>query len=217
MHKKDTPIVLITSSLRPSQFPLSYTPTRSIFSEAERMAQTKISIESVSRNFPDNEIFLIDNSNVGESFLQELKINSNVITLSIDSKVCRYLSKSPYKGLGEAYVTLALLRICKDEETDFCKLSGRYHLTSKTKDLFPIDKILFRTLNSSSITVFYAMRDKKIKEEWLAYLEENLCRLAEGAGIEQVFHSFTEKNRLQESPTLYVQGLVSVDGSSVSF
>ena len=109
-----------------------------------------------------------------------------------------------------------MLRICKDEETDFCKLSGRYHLTSKTKDLFPINKILFRTLNSSSVTVFYAIRDIKIKEEWFLYLGENLGRLAEGAGIEDVFYSFTEKNGLQESPILYVEGLVSVDGSSIS-
>jgi hypothetical protein len=124
MHKKNSPIVLITSSLRVSKSPLSYTPTRSIFSEIERLAQTKISIESALGNFPTSEIFLIDNSNVEEASLQELKINSNVKTLTINSKVSRYLSKSPYKGLGEAYVTLAMLKICKDEDSDFVSSQG---------------------------------------------------------------------------------------------
>ena len=217
LHEKNSPIVLITSSLRVSKFPLSYTPTRSVFSEKKRLAQTKTSIESVLGNFPTSEIFLIDNSSEEEASLQALKIDSNVKTLTINSKVSRYLSKSPYKGLGEAYVTLALLKICKDEDSDFCKLSGRYHLTPNNKDLFPINRILFKNLNSSSITVFYAIGDKNIKQEWFLYLYENLWRLAKGAGIEDVFYSFTEKNGLQDSPMLFVEGLVSTDGSSISF
>lgn len=217
MHEKNTPVVLITSHLRVSKFPLSYITTRSVFSEAERLAQTKKSVDSAIENFPASEIFLIDNSNVDETSLQELKLSSNVRTLAINSKVSRLLSKSPYKGLGEACVTLALLRICKDEGADFCKLSGRYHLSPKTKNLFPINGILFKNSGPSSVTIFYALGDKEIKKEWFLHLHENLWRLATGAGLEEVFHSFTVINNLQDSPLLGVEGLVAVDGNRISF
>lgn len=216
IHKKDTPVVLITSSLKVSRFPLSNSSTRSVFSLSERLAQTKLSIETALQNFPSSEIFLIDNSNVNETSLQELKLSPNVRIVSISNNISKYLSLSPYKGLGEAYITLALLGICKDEEFDFCKLSGRYVLTPKAKDLFPIKEILFKNLNRLSMTVFYALGTQNTKQLWYLYLYENLWRLSRGTSIEEVFYSFTHENSLRDSPKLYVEGLLSIDGRKVS-
>lgn len=216
MHKKGTPIVLITSSLRVSRFLHSNGRTRSVFSLEERLAQTKLSIESALQNFPSSEIFLIDNSNVNKNFLQVLKLSPYVRIVSINNKISKYICISPFKSLGEAYVTLALLGICKDEQVDFCKLSGRYALTPKIKDLFPIKKILFKQVNQFAMTVFYAIGDQNIKQRWLHYLYENLWRLARGVSIEEVFYSFTQENSLQDTPKLYVEGLLSANGSSIS-
>jgi len=216
IHRKDTPIVLITSSLKVSRFPLSNSSTRSVFSLSERLAQTKLSIESAIQNFPSSEIFLIDNSNVNETFLQELRLCPNVRTVSISNKISKYLSLSPYKGLGEAYVTLALLGICQDENSDFCKLSGRYVLTPKAKDLFPIKEILFKNVNRLSMTVFYAVGSQITKQLWYLYLYENLWRLSRGTSIEEILYSFTYENNFQDSPKLYVEGLLSIDGRKVS-
>jgi len=216
IHKKDTPVVLVTSSLKVSRFPLSNSSTRSVFSLSERLAQTKLSIESALQNFPSSEIFLIDNSNVNETSLQELKLSQNVRIVSINNNISKLLSLSPYKGLGEAYITLALLGICKDEEFDFCKLSGRYVLTPKAKYLFPIKEILFKNLNRFSMTVFYALGTQNTKQLWYLYLYENLWRLSRGTSIEEVLYSFTHENSLRDSPKLYVEGSLSIDGSKVS-
>lgn len=217
IHKKEMPIVLITSCLRVSKLPLSYTPARSVFSEEMRIAQTKQSIESVLQIFPNSEIFLIDISNAQVNSLKQLEINPNVRTIQINSGISKYLSKSPYKGLGEAYITLAVLKICKDENSDFFKLSGRYTLTSRAKELLPIRDILFKTLNQTAVTVFYGIGNQSVKDAWCDYLSKNLTLLAKGVSIEQVFYSFTKERNLQESPSLHVEGLISVNGSHTSF
>jgi hypothetical protein len=217
MHKKDMPIVLITSCLRVSKFPLSYTPIRSVFSEEVRIAQTKQSIDSVLQIFPNSEIFLIDISNVEETLLKQLELNQNVRAVQINSRIARYLSKSPYKGLGEAYITLAVLKICKGENLDFFKLSGRYTLTPRAKEILPIRDILFKTLNQTAVTIAYGIGNQSIKEAWCDYLTKNLTLLAKGVSIEQVFYSFTIGRNLQESPSLHAEGLISINGSYTSF
>ena len=217
VHKKDMPIVLITSCLRVSKFPLSYTPTRSVFSEEVRIAQTKQSVESVLQIFPNSEIFLIDISNVEVKLLKQLELSPNVRAIPINSGISKYLSKGPYKGLGEAYITLAVLNICRDENIDFFKLSGRYTLTPRAKELLPIRDILFKTLNRTAVTVFYGIRNQSIKDAWCDYLAKNLTLIAKGESIEQVFYSFTIRRNLQESPSLHAEGLISINGSYTSF
>jgi len=214
LHKK---VFLITSTLHISNSPLSYKPTRSVFSEEERIMQTKQSVDSILLNFPESDIFIIDNSKIDKIKLQILEVNSNVKIVNLNSKICHFLSKTPYKGIGEAYVTLVLLDIYKDDDSEFLKLSGRYELTSDVKFLFPIRGILFREINKTSITVFYGIGTQVLKKDWYNYLLKNLKLIARGRGIEEIFYSFTSTRGLTSSPNLFAQGMVSVDGSFVSF
>ena len=57
-------IFLITSTIRFSENPLSYSHSRSVFSAEERLEQTLHSIKSIRTNIPDAIIILLENSNL---------------------------------------------------------------------------------------------------------------------------------------------------------
>lgn len=66
------------------------------------------------------------------------------------------------------------------------------------------------------MTVFYAVGSQITKQLWYLYLYENLWRLSRGTSIEEILYSFTYENNFQDSPKLYVEGLLSIDGRKVS-
>lgn len=53
---------ILTSSIDISEKPLSYSPTRSVFSKEERFRQTMYSVSSIKSNYPDAKIFMVDSS-----------------------------------------------------------------------------------------------------------------------------------------------------------
>ena len=217
LHKNGNPIFFISSTITVPKLPLSYNSIRSVFSEEDRLTQTKLSIESAIQSFPDSEIFLIDNSKVSLAKLSELELGPNVRIVRMESLICKYLSKSPFKGLGEAFLTLAVLNFCKNDDSTFFKLSGRYTLTANAERKFPIDDILFRNNDDWAVTIFYGIGKKKIKSDWQCYLYQNLPLLAKGVALESVLSNFSKVHGFQGSPILHVEGFLSPTGDFISY
>ena len=53
-------LVLITSIIATPNIPLSYTPTRSVFTHNERFEQTKYTIQSIKEKIPNAKIFIVE-------------------------------------------------------------------------------------------------------------------------------------------------------------
>jgi RecG-like helicase len=65
-------ITLITSVIDTPNIPLSYTPTRSVFTKEIRFEQLKKTISTIREKIPDNRIILIECSLLSEDERQYL-------------------------------------------------------------------------------------------------------------------------------------------------
>jgi hypothetical protein len=141
-------LFLVGSSIetRPGKF--TYSNTRSLFSNEERLRQTFSTINSIHCSFPDSKIVLLDSSDNYLKYKQILTIVSNLeyIPLKELSQEAFELSNThEHKSICEAVMVNAYYRTFKKEllEYDYIiKACGRYiyfnfndkYFTEKNKD-----------------------------------------------------------------------------------
>ena len=123
---------LITSTIFPnSSIPLSYYPTRSIFSADERFQQTLETIKSIKKKLPSSYVLLADNS---KDKLSKERVDI-LEKAQVDAIIQKYdptKSDSIYKAQGEAFTTSFGIEYLESlpERLDLVfKISGRYYLT----------------------------------------------------------------------------------------
>jgi len=133
MYKKN--VVFITSKIHVSNVELSYSNSRSIYTNEERLNQTIITINSIKKYIPDVFIVLFDNSTFNN-------IDFNILKNSVDYFINPYYDKGfldyftnkcKYKCLAELsqliyayyyfFKHLNFTRI-----NNFFKISGRYYI-----------------------------------------------------------------------------------------
>jgi hypothetical protein len=129
-------IILITSKIHVSSTKFSYSNTRSIYTSAERFAQTLKTISTIKQNIPDYFIILFDNSNFTEEEI--LLLNENVdcfINITNNDTLNYYTNNCEYKYLADLYQQINsfyyfLKFIDHTKIMNFFKISGRYLLNN---------------------------------------------------------------------------------------
>ena len=117
-------LVLVTSVVSPTDDPLSYSPTRSVYSFSERLQQTKETIESIRSKIPGAQIVLVECS-PPELVVELQPLVDKFINLYPNDSIRRTL----HKGHGESLMVLAALNEIQDFIPDLIfKISGRYLL-----------------------------------------------------------------------------------------
>ena len=205
-------VVLVCSVIKTVTDPLSYTNTRSVFSQEERFLQKLETIRSVRAKIPNNYIVHLECSDLSyeyESVIRELVdeyINYN------DNRVVSKAVKGPFKGLGESTTILEYIKGMNVMCENLWKISGRYVINGK------FDLLKFKSGNCFKIssgmlsTVLYKIDGKAITEyvDALESCEEELKR---GKGIEEVLtKKFTNVMTMDE---IGVSGKVAVDGNEL--
>jgi hypothetical protein len=218
-------IVLITSIILTPNTPLSYTPTRSIYTREERYAQTKNTIESVKR-IPNKKTIMIECSDLSEEeesyFKNNVDIFINLYKANNQGLVNNIHSAS--KSLGEGTMTIVALNYLLQNNIDFkylFKLSGRYALTDKFNyDIYDNNNILAQYYcdNFYASTILYKL-PYDVTKLWLIFLNNSMELFLKCEGYERIFSLFLStiksKDRVIDCKTLGVCGNVSVSGGYV--
>jgi len=218
-------IVLITSIILTPNTPLSYTPTRSIYTREERYEQTKNTIESVKR-IPNKKIIMIECSDLSEEeetyFKNNVDIFINLYRTNNQGLVNNIHSAS--KSLGEGTMTIVALNYLFQNKIDFkylFKLSGRYALTDKFNyEIYDNNNILAQYYcdNFYASTILYKL-PYDVTKLWLIFLNNSMELFLRCEGYERIFSLFLStikpNDRVIDCKTLGVCGNVSVSGGYV--
>ena len=140
-HDKEN-LVIITSKIHVSQYPLSYSSSRSRFNSRERFNQTLETIESIRKYIPGSYITFFDNSkSIPKESLQILRNRVDVFLTASSKQLDYFTDINDYKAFAElaqlitAY-NMFLSRIKSDYFKNIFKLSARYTVM----DTFNISK-----------------------------------------------------------------------------
>lgn len=209
-------IFLITSTIRPSENPLSYTHTRSVFSAEQRLEQTLRSIESVRAKVPDALVVLLENSDLST---KEVSVLQNVadwfVLLSQDAQAIE-LRDSFHKGAAEAYMLLSIQNVLMyfDYRIMF-KLSGRYWLSERF-DIhnFPSDRFGLLLRGGVYSTRLYSV-PKALNVLYCRQLDKAMRETLKGAGIEVVIMQGVPSDKIMSLEYLGVQGYISPNGEFI--
>jgi hypothetical protein len=148
-------IFILSSSIIVNSTPLSYTPTRSIFSGEERFQQTIKCIKSIRNKVPKVAIFLVDPTPVPIGWRKYLElIVDKYINCADNRDICQATSVSPNKGVAECKQILAALDFVAQYPniTSLFKITGRYALThSFDIKYFSQQKVYFKRIPRSCI------------------------------------------------------------------
>jgi len=201
-------LVLVSSVINTSNKPLSYTPTRSVYSVQQRYEQTLDTIKSLEK-IENKKILFVELSDIPE---YENEIISKVDFYKNIYKENKDIVDGLHKGVGEA---LSILEGIKDIDLtlydNIYKISGRYWLTDKFNYSLwnNNDTMLYEDKKHNSIvTVLYKINKNQYKE-WISTLT-NICYTSNPKAIEWIFKEHM-KNYTPINP-VGVSGYFSIDG-----
>jgi hypothetical protein len=129
-------IVFVTSKIKVTNNPFSYSKKRSVYSTQERMTQTIETIRSIRKYIPHSYIILLDNSifNPFESHILE-SLTDTFINITDDNVLNYFTDVFPYKAFGEISQQLTFLSLFLKEDfssiQNFFKITGRYELNEQ--------------------------------------------------------------------------------------
>lgn len=211
-----TTIVLVTSTIKPGQTPLSYTETRSVFSSEERLAQTLSSIRSVQEKIPDAAIVLLENSSLTSdetSLLQNC--GTRIVSYSGDSEAAKWRD-SPFKGAGEVHMLMQALKWIKKLDYDrIFKLSGRYCLSDRFElSRFPADAFGFYSVGTSFSTRLYSV-PKCLESLYGLQLRKAFREAKKGNSIESFIMSGVPEGNIVRLSCLGITGQIAVTGDYI--
>jgi|694.fasta_scaffold00020_3 hypothetical protein len=190
-------LVMISSLIKTSSEPLTYSNIRSVYTHDERFEQTLKTIESVRKYIPNAQILLIDCSDFSDSQETVLK-NACDMFLNVYNinNMRSILCNGPSKSLAEATQThLVIEYLTKNKISckNFFKISGRYALNQNFNfSFYDNDKNIGRIqpcMSTYFLTSFY-----KLNSETLPKLNNmilnNLKALQNGIPYEEFFRVF---------------------------
>lgn len=209
-------IFLITSTIRFSENPLSYSHTRSVFSTEERLEQTLHSIKSIRAKVPDIIIILLENSNL---FPKEVSVLQNkvdwLVSFSQDTQAAK-LRDGLHKGAAETYMLRYMQNILKYFNYNIMfKLSGRYCLSERF-DIQNFSSECFGVLLRDGVysTRLYSV-PRALNIIYYKQLYKAMQAALKGESIESVLMRDVAKDKIQPLEYLGVQGYISSNGSFI--
>lgn len=192
MESNEKYLFIITSVIYFPSRPLSYSETRSVFSESDRALQTFETIKSIRNRFKDVKIILFESG-----LKKELPYNLDEFVdeyIYLGGKFfMRWACDSKYKGLGEAVALIYAKKHLLNKADFYFKISGRYYLTDEF-NLCSWDKKCFnaKKFNYNISTRLYGFPSAYIKK-WHYFLIKNLIPLFYGKSMEDVMTKFCNK------------------------
>jgi hypothetical protein len=210
------PLFLISSTLRPSQAPLSYSSVRSRFSPTERLQQTVASIESIRTRVDGARIWLLENSPTEANDVSALtEAGMDVFVDFSHDPVAVRLRDCPHKGAAEVYMIRWALKSLQYDgfAGPIFKLSGRYRLSDAFSiNRFPADRYGFQHHEGGVVsTVLYSVPASRIGE--MAHvLTGVLVAAVGGMSIEAILPRCIPPAHIGNVSRLGVYGLGSVGG-----
>ena len=211
-------LVLITSVICTPNNPLSYTPTRSVFTHDERFAQTKKTIETVKEKIPNSKIFIVECSELNEEQTDYFTKNSDYFLnlFNEPEKCANVYGKS--KSLGEGTMTFCALEYVLNNNIIFdnlIKISGRYWLSDKFNyNNFNNTNIVIKYIDNNHDNVFTALY--KIPMETVInfklFLQNKFKEMINLIGYEILFANFIKTENIQITNIDHVglEGYISV-------
>jgi hypothetical protein len=205
-------LCIITSVINTSSNPLSYTSTRSVYSEDERFRQTTQTVESVRNHIDNCEILFIESSQISVNYEEDIK--KIVDYYFRTGEEIRSKIDGPHKASGEASQIREGLKFMDINKYDHIfKISGRYRINENfiLEDYMVGDNVFLETEDGQKLaTVFYKIFDKEFYIKALDKCSESSDML------ELNFKNIFEQN-FKKVKILGVEGNVSVDGNFINW
>ena len=226
MNSTTETIVLVTSVIHISNKPLSYSPTRSIYSSEVRFQQTKRTILSVRNNIQNCVIVLIECSNLLPHERSFIIANVDVfINLYENGSNSKYVDNinSISKSLGEGTLTAYGLRHIfrsKIRFQNFIKISGRYWINTKFNGtLFNLTgNIIVSPINGDKRNICTSLYKLNYPTSllWTKHLMMSEAEFKRAIGFELIFADFigsiSDDFEILFVDSIGVTGLIAVDG-----
>jgi hypothetical protein len=212
-------LVLVTSIIRPPNYPLSY-GVRSIYTSEQRFEQTKFTIKTIQEKIPNSTIFIIECSDLNEDELSYFSNNSNIFLNLYNNIDLRKLMHSSSKSLCEGSMTICALQFLIENNIkcdNLIKISGRYYLSENFNyNNFNNNKVVIKYIDGNRNNVFTALY--KIPYLYISklknFLEKNIFKMKNFIGYEVLFSDFIKENCEDENICNYsiigLAGYVSV-------
>ena len=220
-------VVIVTSIMNIINKPLSYTKTRSIYTQKERFEQTLISIASIRKHISNSYILLVECSDIDKQY-------EEVIIKCVDSYVNYYnnasirnIIESVNKGHGESVLLLNAIDIVNNiskvnitKINNLYKLSGRYWISNS------YDKLIVENDNNivcckicgdvtNIVTIFFKIPGDMIKD-YYDFLYVNQPIFEKGIGAEVAMGIFVNsKKNVTYLNKIGIEGYVAVSGDHI--
>ena len=131
-------LIFISSAICTNSEPLSYTPSRSVFSHEERYKQTIVTIESIRNKINDSYIVLIEGTIIPEYMRTTLELLVDYYYDTANDIELYNKVNGPYKGYAECCCTLSYFQSTHWKENNklfksASKINGRYRFANEYK------------------------------------------------------------------------------------
>jgi hypothetical protein len=177
-------LVLITSKIIVSDNPLIYIDKRSSYTREQRFEQTIETIKSIRQYIPNSYIVIIDNSDLNNTEIIELKnIVDKLINITFDELLNDYTDKSPYKGYGElmqqvTFYNEFLKFVDTTKINHFFKISGRYLVNDEFDyKIYDNNENIFKKNEKITNRNYYYTSFYKIDKNYLHKYFNNLYKI----------------------------------------
>lgn len=206
--------VIILSVINFKNRKLSYSDTRSMFSPAQRLEQSKKTISSVREGIPGCRIMFFELGT--EDFGEEVRQLADDYIFFGEKKIVRLAADSQFKGLGEAVGLIYASRILPKTADRFFKISGRYFLNKdfRVSDWNKEGIIVLRDSWGLS-TRFYSF-SRRYRWAWLASLVLSIPLLILNVSLEKAMFIFLPKRICSFVSKIGISGQVAVDANMIN-
>lgn len=215
--------VMISSLIKITDAPLTYSTVRSVYSAEERFQQTLKTIASVRQNIPNCVVLIVDCSDFTKDEEDILKTHCDyLLNLYSHEDLRNVLRYSNSKSLCESLQTIqaiAFLKINNIRFKNFFKITGRYTLNEEFDfKLYDNDMNVGRIqidMPSYFITSLYKLIPITVDNLFEAFRQPIYIHLFEkGVAYEEIFHYFmkSQKNVIFLDIPLGIDELISVNG-----
>lgn len=216
--------VMISSLIKITDAPLTYSQVRSVYSHQERFEQTLQTIESVKKYIPNAVICLVDCSQFTEDEERLLNEQCNYfINLFQNEKISHTLRYSNSKSLCESLQTLAVIEFIKQNDIvfkNFFKITGRYQLNGEFDyDIYNCDMNVGRIqpdMPSYFLTSFYKLTPSSVNELYTTFNSSRMqIAFQYGVAYEECFRFFmkTQQNTIYLDKAIGIDEYISVNAT----
>jgi hypothetical protein len=202
---------IITSVIYFSQNKLSYSTVRSIFTPAERTAQTIQTVKSIREKVPGADIILLEmgkRKNISDELINLVDkyvfVGNNLLV--------NWACSGKFKGLGEALGLVISKKSLKNEADFYFKISGRYFLNDDFRPEIWGGRSFFAKKYDAAISTRLYGFGKEMFDDWQKALRRSLLPLYKGRSIEEVFPKMLDDKNIHRIENLGVSGFVGPQG-----